>query len=215
MKSRFFCIIRLICVMIALFSCVCSVGCADHTEERKRSVERVDAAPNPVQTGEMKQGEKVGENLYDNPIDEYFLPKINAADSSQAEIRAYQDDYKYAWKEEFLNLTKWLSEKCTYKEDKKNIQEMKKSVSEYVEKSKKVISTELLDTYKVNPNPEQGEETRNSYWGNGTRSRLNEIEGGIYRDASMRIINLYGMGEKYEFRKIDYSVQREGKETGK
>lgn len=209
MKSRFLCIIRLICVLMVLFSSVCSVGCADHTEERKHSVERVDAVPNPVQTGEMKQGEKVGKNLYDNPIDEYFLPKINAADSSQAEIRAYQDDYKYAWKKEFRNLTKWLSEKCTYKEDKKNIQEMKKSVLEYVEKSKKVISTELLDTYKVNPNPEQGEESRNSYWGNGTRSRLNQIEGEIYRDASMRIINLYGMGEKYEFRKIDYSVQRE------
>lgn len=153
--------------------------------------------------------EEDGKTRYDNPIDEYFLPKINHADASQAEIRAYQDDYKNVWKDEFENLTKWLGKKCIYEEDRKKIQEMKKSVLEYAEKSKEVILTELLDTYKVNPDPGKGEETRNSYQGNGTRSRLNQIEGEIYRDASMRMIRLYGEGAQYEFRKIDYSVSRE------
>ncbi len=211
-KGRSFCIVRLACVLVILSSCVFTAGCAERAEEGEHSVEQTDSSPYPVQTDEMEKDEKDGKILYDNPIDEYFLPKINAVDASQAEIRAYQDDYKYVWKEEFENLTKWLRKKCIFEEDKKKIQEMKKSVSEYVEQSKEVILTELLDTYKVNPNPERGEESRNSYWGNGTRSRLNQIEGEIYRDASMRIINLYGAGEKYEFRKVEYSVSGEGKE---
>ena len=149
-------------------------------------------------------------SVYNNPIDEYFLPKIYSWDTSQIEIRKYQDSYKKAWKAEFKNLMNWLQKKCIYANDKKNIKLLKKSVLDNIEKSKEVILTELLDVYKVNPDSAKVKDTvsRISYWGNGTQSRLNQIEGEIYRDASMRIINLYGEERKYVFQKIDYSNKK-------
>lgn len=39
---------------------------------------------------------------------------------------------------------------------------------------------------------------------NGTRSRLNQIEGEMYRDAAMQIIRLAG---DYSFRELDYSKE--------
>lgn len=146
-------------------------------------------------------------SVYNNPIDKYFLPKIYSWDASEAEIREWQDAYKEVWKEEFKNLMNWLRKKCIYDQDKKNIKLLEKSVLDDIEKSKEVILTELLDVYKVNPDSDQGKDTvsRVSHWGNGTQHRLHQVEGEIYRDASMRIINLYGEERKYEFRQIDYS----------
>lgn len=145
-------------------------------------------------------------SVYNNPIDEYYLPKIYSWEVSEAEIRELQDAYKKAWKEEFENLMKYLRQKCIYKEDKKNIKLLEKSVLDNIEKSQNVIVTELLDVYQVNPEPSETEDTisRYSYWGNGTRSRLEQIEGEIYRDACMRIINLYGEERKYEFSNADF-----------
>ena len=152
------------------------------------------------------------DSIYDNPIDKYFLPRIFSWSRSQAEIRTAQDGYKKVWKDEFDNLIKWLQKKCAYEEDKKNVRDMKKSVEKNVEASMKVVQLELIDAYDVNPDPSKVEDhvSRISYWGNGTRSRLNQIEGQMYRDACMKIVNLNGgvEGEEtYEFRKVDYEKE--------
>lgn len=146
-------------------------------------------------------------SIYRNPIDKYYLPKIYAMDVSQAEIRAAQDSYKKVWECEFKNLIKWLRKKCIYSEDKKNIRALEKNVAAQIKIEKKVYTTELIDAYKVNPDPSKAKDTvsRNICWGTGTRSRLNQSIGEIYRDASMRIINLYGGEKEYKFLKIDYS----------
>lgn len=65
-------------------------------------------------------------SVYNNPIDEYFLPKIYNWDSDQATIRAAQDAYRVVWEDEFKNLIKWLMKKCVYNKDKKNIKALKK-----------------------------------------------------------------------------------------
>lgn len=162
--------------------------------------------------------EEYKEKLYNNPIDEYYLPKIYSWDASQAEIRSAQDTYRAVWSSEFKHLMKWLRKKCVYQEDKKNIKEMEKSVEENINSSLEVITIELLDVYEVNPDSSKNKdnEARSWYWGNGTRSRLNQIAGEMYRDASMKIINLTGgTGEmEYPFRDIDYSkISSEGGDT--
>lgn len=195
-----------ICVL-ALFI----MGCQGSGNSAKEPAETAtDLSPAAAET-EEPQGPDGGQTNYNNPIDEYFLPKIQSRDKSEAEIRGLQDDYKHVWKEEFENLTKWLRKKCIYKEDKENISSMEKSVLEYIDRSKAVIATELADTYEVNPNPEKGKDmvSRNSYWGNGTRSALNQIEGEIYRDTCMRILSLYGAETEYKFRQVDYSEAKE------
>lgn len=148
-------------------------------------------------------------SVYNNPIDEYYRLKIYSWEASQAERRAAQDAYRKVWKQEFKNLIKWLKEKCVYEEDKENIIALEKNVAEQVKIGREVCEIEMLNGYEV-PFAGSGEggETRASLSGNGTRSALNEIEGEIYRDASMRIIWHNASWEEdsaYEFRKIDYS----------
>lgn len=147
--------------------------------------------------------------VYNNPIDEYYRPIIDS-DEAQVTIRWAQDAYKQVWEEEFANLMQWLESKCVYEEDKQNIRALKENVEKQVEIQREVCETELLDTYRINPDPEKAEDgdSRNTYWGTGTRSRLNQMIGEIYRDASMRIILCSSLDEEdapYEFRKIDYS----------
>ena len=158
------------------------------------------------------------EESYDNPIDAYFLPIINSKDISQAEIRTAQDTYRAVWASEFKNLMKWMRKKCVYQEDKKQIRAMDKRVKRNIELSKEVIATELLDIYEISPdsNKNKDSDTRSWYWGNGTRSRINQIQGEMYRDAIMRILELHNDAKDggYEFRDIDYSkVCSEGGDT--
>lgn len=144
---------------------------------------------------------------YDNPIDAYFQPKMvsdyNVAESTR---RGYQDTYRGVWKAEYKHLIQWMKKKCVYKEDRGEIEEMEKALQNQVEHMREVLATELLDNYKVNPDSTKNKDgmTRLSGWGNGTRSRLNQIEGEMYRDAAMQIIRLAG---DYSFRELDYSKE--------
>ncbi len=148
-------------------------------------------------------------SVYHNPIDQYYLPIIASWDVSEVEIRAAQDAYRKAWKTEYKYLMKWLQKQCIYEEDRKDLRDLDKSVANQIAVERKVLSIAMTDGYAVNPDPSQVEDgfTRNSLPGNGTRSRLNQCEGEIYRDVSMRIIHLYrGKKEyKFQFRKTDDS----------
>lgn len=199
---------------VFIISCVCLSCCSPKkvdnnstdyllTENPKERVKE----QNTTEKDNLESDKEFSE--YNNPIDRCFMPIIYSEENSEVKIREAQDKYKELWMQEFENLMKVLHNKCIYDEDKKNIEILKKSIRNEIEAEMKVITTELLDAYKVNPDPkEENDISRMSLWGNGTRSRLNQIEGEIYRDASMRIINIYGFisGEKYEFRKNDYSV---------
>lgn len=147
------------------------------------------------------------ENSYDNPIDAYFQPKmVSDYNVAEATRRGYQDTYRGVWKAEYKHLLKWLKKKCVYEEDRKNIETMDKALKSQIESMREVLATELLGNYKINPDSTklEGGMSRMSSWGNGTRSRLNQIEGEMYRDTAMRIIEMHG---DYKFRKLDYAKE--------
>lgn len=148
-------------------------------------------------------------SVYHNPIDQYYLSIIDSWDVSEVEIRAAQDDYRKAWKAEYKHLMKWLQKQCIYEEDRNDLRDLDESVTNQIEVERKVLSIAMTDGYDINPDSSQIKAgfTRMSLPGNGTRSRLNQCEGEIYRDVSMRIIHLHG-GEKeykFQFRETDAS----------
>lgn len=139
-------------------------------------------------------------SVYRNPIDQYFWSKLNPKDKSETEYRRAQADYQKAWKAEYQNLMKWMKKKCVYNEDKNNLRLLEKSVAKQIVQEKKVLKTDLAAAYKINPDSSKVKNSvsRISYIGKGT-DRLTEIEGGLYRDVCMRILNLAGYDE-YEFK---------------
>lgn len=136
-------------------------------------------------------------NTYNNPIDEYFIPRINDATLCEAEMREYQDTYRGVWKAEFDNIMLWMNKKCVYQEDKDKLTVYKNSVEHLIDSTYTVVVTDWLDDYKLPPKSSE----RNS-WGNGTRSALNQIQAEIYRDAGMRLVD-----KDYSFLKKDYSKE--------
>lgn len=145
-------------------------------------------------------------SVYDNPIDAYFLPRMKKQHICMVELRDLQYAYQQVWKDEFENLMEWMQCKCVYKEDKRHLENWKKSVEKNIKTSREVIITELLDVYEINPDPKKVEDhvTRVSAWGNGTVHYLKQLEGEIYRNAVMSVVNLFA-DRKYKFRDIDYS----------
>ena len=139
-------------------------------------------------------------SVYRNPIDQYFWSKLNPKDKSETEYRGAQADYQKAWKAEYQNLMKWMKKKCVYNEDKNNLSLLEKSIAKQIDREKKVLKTDLTAAYKINPDPSKVKNSvsRMSCMGKGT-DRLTEIEGGLYRDVCMRILNLAGYDE-YEFK---------------
>ena len=132
------------------------------------------------------------EEEYLNPIDKYFLPKIEKA-TSEVERRGYQDSYRGVWKEEFYNILQWLDNKCEYQEDKENLISLNKSVDNLINECFQVITIEQFDFYSVKP----GERY---ITGNAYRSSWNQTQGEIFRDVCIRLIT-----DDYNFLERDYS----------
>jgi hypothetical protein len=134
---------------------------------------------------------------YSNPIDEYFIPRINDASSGKT---SYQDTYRGVWKAEFENILKLLDEKCVYQKDKDDLTAYKNSVEQLIKSTQDVVVTCWLDNYNMPP------DTYRHPSGNGTRSALGQIKGEIYRDASMLLIEkMYNLN--YKFLDKDYSKE--------
>ena len=84
---------------------------------------------------------------------------------------------------------------------------MEKSIADQVDIQKKVLKTYLTESYKINPDPSKVKNSvsRISMVGNGTRDRLTQSEGELYRDVCMRILNLGGYEQyNFKFRETDY-----------
>lgn len=140
---------------------------------------------------EDNQKEEIEE--YSNPIDAYFLPRIENA-SCEAERRQMQDTYRGVWKTEFENIMAWMQDKCVYQEDKDTLLLYEESVESLVEVTYTILA---VTNYEFPP----GSDERKS-WGNGTRSYLNQKEAEVYRDAGMRLID-----DSYIFMERDYSME--------
>lgn len=167
--------------------------------------EKKTEAPQLEREMEAPQTEESVESTCDNPIDAYFGPKmVSDYNVSESVRRSYQDTYRGVWRAEYRHLLKWLKKKCVYEEDRQNIENMDKALKKQITSMREVLATELLGNYKINPDSTKVKDgiTRMAGWGNGTRSRLNQIEGEMYRDAAMKIINLCG---DYKFRELNYA----------
>ena len=151
------------------------------------TVETEDTIETAVALSEYYQEE------YSNPIDAYFLPRIENA-SCEAERRQMQDTYRGVWKTEFENVMAWMQDKCVYQEDKDNLLLFEESVDSLIETTYTVW---MVTDYELPP----GSDGRKS-WGNGTRSAWNQKEGEIYRDVSMKLVD-----DTYIFMERDYSLE--------
>lgn len=136
------------------------------------------------------------EERYSNPIDAYFLPRLNGHIAA-SDLRTLQDTYRGVWKAEFDNIMLWMQDKCVYQVDKDNLSLFADSVESMIDASRTVILTDILDDYKRPPD----DPARNS-WGTGTRSGLSQKEAEIYRDAGMLLID-----DNYVFLDKDYSLE--------
>lgn len=136
--------------------------------------------------------------IYSNPIDEYFIPRINDKTKCEVEKREYQDTYRGVWKAEFENNMNWMYSKCAYQVDKDNLATYEQSIRQLFDSTRAVVVTGWSDTYKIPTN----ERYPGTIWGTGTRSALNQIEAEIYRDAGLRLID-----DTYIFLKKDYSKE--------
>ncbi len=172
------------------------------TQDEALSVTPTNSKDTPQNTSIGKGAQKNNStfsNAYNNPIDEYFVPHINNP-SCEAELRGYQDTYRGVWESEFVNIMKWMYKKCKYQKDKDNLIAYKNSVEQLIDSAYTVIYTDLMDNYKKPPDSHD-----RNLSGNGTRSFLSQIRAEIYRDAGMKLIDIYD--RRYIFLDKDYSKE--------
>ena len=216
MKHKYWIGILCACVLMSATGCGMDAGAnvqaenpsEDNTDASARSE---DNAETEIALSERDQEEYTEEcdyyeeatvlerEEYSNPIDAYFLPRIESA-SSQVEYRELQDTYRGVWKTEFENVMVWMQDKCVYQEDKDNLLLFEESVESLIDTTQTVLLTDWLDDYELPPDSDN----RNQ-WGNGTRSGLNQIRAEIYRDASMKLIE--HSYDTYIFMERDYSLE--------
>lgn len=153
-----------------------------------------------VDSRAMEQNDSTSTDKYSNPIDAYFIPRIENSSSGK---RSYQDTYRGVWKAEFENILKVLDQKCVYQKDKDDLIAYKNSVEQLIKSTQDIVVTYWHDDYNV---PPPDTDTYRTLWGNGTRSALGQIEGEIYRDASMLLLEkMYDLN--YKFLEKDYSKE--------
>ena len=128
-----------------------------------------------------------------NPIDEYFIPRIQSS-ISEAQRRGYQDTYRGVWKEEFNSVLIWLEQKYIYQKDKDNVIALEMIVDDYISLLYEIYLIEQGDGYLDDPD-------ERSASGTGFRSGFNMIAGEVYRNVSMRLIT-----DDYDFIVRDYSL---------
>lgn len=174
------------------------VSCGTNGNDLKtKSESEINLTEKGISSSERQTNSVSSENTgYGNAIDDILLPLINDENKSQGEIREYEDAYCKAWKNEYSSITKHLMNKCSYKDDKTNIKNMKKNISAYIEDFKKVIELEIINGYDY-PSSAKSDITRDSLRGNGTRSKLNMIEGEIYRDACLSLFRNLDLDDPY------------------
>lgn len=182
--------------ILSIYILLSTVGCSSEPKGTPQSEDNVTTIALSENNQDEFSEECIYYEVYSNPIDAYFLPQIEHA-WSQADRREMQDIYLDVWKSEFENVMLWMQNKCIYQEDKDNLLLYTKSVEALIETTRTILVTDWLDDYKLPP--DSGDR---NFWGNGTRSGLNQAEAEIYRDASLKLIN-----DTYIFMERDYSLE--------
>jgi len=142
---------------------------------------------------QQPQQNSMTSDSYSNPIDMYFLPRINEA-TVEAERREIQDTYRGVWKTEFENIIQWLSLRYIYEEDKDLLLTLMSQVDALVTTMRTLAGINMGNAYLDAPNNPDRE------MGNGRRSWLNQLEAEAYRDICVYLID-----NDYQFINRDYS----------
>ncbi|SHJ77134.1 hypothetical protein SAMN02745136_00794 [Anaerocolumna jejuensis DSM 15929] len=144
-------------------------------------------------------------DLMENPIDQAYLSLVTDQSYCQIEFRNFQERYYEIWEEEYHKVLNILKNKAEYPKDKEDIEKFDKNVEKFYENNKDFFESAVLKDYSTDPSlPE-----KNS-WGNGTRDKLIEIKGKLYRDACIQIITLLEKGD-YNFpEKVDFIKESSG-----
>ena len=151
---------------------------------------------------EKKNGKRKKYEEGKNPIDEnkYFRPLFETDyKGTENERRAMMVRYYFAWKEEYENVIKWLSDKCRYEEDKNDILQYNMSVAECIEEnSDSLLKTMILDCYEDEP--------EERLKGLSTDSRIRYQQGKMYRGICLSLIeSVSDYAVQYTFLEKDYS----------
>lgn len=178
-------------LLLGILCCsVVLISCTKENEENNSTQQEEKGTITEVVTNEENER---------NPIDSYFQPLLKR-DMPEASRRELETLYGKAWKEEYKNVLDWLLGKCNYEEDKENIRKLNERVEEYIKLMEPVLKTEILDAYDSKPNADKPIE------GNGTNSSLIYLQGKMYRDISILLIQSWDSDkEQYEFLRDDYS----------
>ena len=185
MKKRFLLIVSTLLLCIVLSSCqnkdiVLSTKNAVNSNT-SITLNTIDSATTNTPIAPPENNSDMSDR--NNPIDNYFYPKLENA-QAEVDIRTLQDSYYNAWKTEFNNVISYLNKKCKYQQDKNQISTYVKRLQDFLDDSTPVIVTDWGDVYSMDPK----DPNRNPY-GNGTLSGINEHQAKIYRDACIDIIN--------------------------
>lgn len=172
-------------------------GCRGVTKETEVPIAVTTAQETSSEATQAMEPETSSDERYSNPIDAYFLPRINGQIEAETNRRELEDTYRGVWKAEFENIMLWMQNKCIYQADKDNLSLFADSVQSMIDTSRTVILTDSLDDYKLQP-----DDPARSFWGTGTRSGLNQKEAEIYRDAGMLLVD-----DSYVFLDKDYSKE--------
>ena len=186
MKNKYFVGILCVCVLMSV------TGCRSDADVNAQAADNVETEDNAEISASLSEDNQKEE--YSNPIDAYFLPRIENA-SCEAERRQMQDTYRGVWKTEFENIMAWMQDKCVYQEDKDTLLLYEESVESLIETTRTISLTK----YKYEFPPDSDERKSR---GNSTRSDLNQKEAEMYRNAGMELID-----DTYIFMERDYSME--------
>ena len=198
MKHKY--LIGILCACVLMSATGCGIAVDTNVQAENSSEDNADTSARSEDNAETEIAlSERDQEEYSNPIDAYFLPRIENA-SCEVERREMQDTYRGVWKTEFENVMVWMQDKCVYQEDKDNLLLFEESVESLIDTTQTVLLTDWLDDYELPPDSDN-----RSRWGNGTRSGLNQIRAEIYRDASMKLIE--HSYDTYIFMEQDYSLE--------
>lgn len=175
-------------------------------EEKNVSMSSIEAkrGKNSKVKKEKNNGKEKHYEERKNPIDEdkYFRPLFETDyKGTENSRRALMIRYYFAWKEEYENVIKWLSDKCKYEEDKKDIIQYNLSVVECIEEnSDSVLKTMILDSYEDEP------ESIERIKGLSTDSQIRYQQGKMYRGICLSLIeSVSDDAMSYTFLEKNYS----------
>lgn len=193
-----------VCMMFGV--CIVLMACASDQQDHNSIGELGIKETKAKESSKLKKVKNNGKDKnYEegkNPIDEskYFRPLFETSyKGTENSRRELMTRYYFAWKEEYENIIKWLSDKCKYEEDKKDILRYNLSVVESIEEnSDSVLKTMILDSYEDEP--------EERIKGLSTDSRIRYEQGKMYRGICLSLLeSVSDDAVSYTFLKKNYS----------